>query len=97
MAGNYDINDTVRCRAKFKNSNKVLIDPTSVTFKFKSPDGVITTYVYGVDSQLVRESTGIYYCDIDLLQSGNYIYRFNSSGTLKSGSESRFSVKRSEI
>lgn len=96
MAGTYDIGDRPRCRAEFKLNN-ILADPTSIIFKYKNPNGTVTILTYGVDSALVRESTGIYYVDIDVDLSGQWFYRFEGSGTVKAASESKFTVRISGI
>jgi hypothetical protein len=96
MAGNYDIGDAIRCSVEFK-ANSVLTDPSVVTFKLKNPAGTETTYVYGTDAQLVRDSTGAYHVDVDISSAGIYYYRFVGSGTLKAASESKFSIKPSEF
>lgn len=97
MPGAYDKNDIVRCRAEFRNTSDVLTDPTSVVFKFKNPAGTITTYTYGTDVELVKENTGIYYVDIDIDSIGSWSYRFEGSGSLKTASESKFTIKQSEF
>ncbi|NJO31399.1 MAG: hypothetical protein HC874_30465 [Richelia sp. SL_2_1] len=74
-----------------------MTDPTSVIFKYKNPNGTITVLAYGVDSALVRESTGIYYVDLDVDSSGLWFYRFEGSGTVKAASESKFTVRISGI
>lgn len=96
MAGTYDKGDRPRCQAEFKLSN-VLTDPTTVTFKYKKPDGTIVTLVYGTDVSLVKASTGIYYVDVDIDASGQWFYRFEGTGTVKAASESKFTVRVSEF
>lgn len=96
MAGTYDKGDRPRCKAEFK-LNSTLTDPSSITFKYKKPDGVSTSLVYGVDSDLKRESTGIYYVDLDINLSGQWFYRFEGTGTVQAASESKFTVRTSEF
>lgn len=96
MAGSYDINDSIRLRATFRDFvTKNYVDPTTLTFKFKYPDGTKISYVYGTNPELVKESTGIYYVIMDVTSSGVYFYRFEASGTFKAASESKFLVKPS--
>lgn len=96
MAGSYDINDSVRLRAIFKDFvTKTNVDPTNLTFKFKYPDGTKISYIYGTNPELVRESTGVYYVIMDVTNSGLYFYRFEASGLFRSAAESKFLVKPS--
>ena len=96
MAGAYDKGDRPRCRAEFRLNN-ILTDPTVITFKYKKPDGTVITLVYETDTELKRDSAGIYYIDIDVDLSGQWYYRFEGTGTVKAASESRFQVKVSEF
>ena len=98
MAGSYDIGDSIRCSVEFKaRSTGTLTDPSVVTFKFKNPAGTETTYVYGTDAELVKDSTGMYHVDLDISSPGIYFYRFVGSGTVKAASESKFTVKASQF
>ena len=47
-------------------------DPVTVTFKMEIPSGVITTYEYGTDVELVRASEGVYYVDSTTATAGAY-------------------------
>lgn len=45
---------------------EVPIDPTMVMFEWRvNYDGEITTYVYGMDPEIIRDDTGSYHVDID--------------------------------
>ena len=97
MAGNYDVGDSIRCSVEFKDTDDVLIDPTSISFKLKLPSGSIVTYVYGTDAQLVKDSTGKYHVDVDISSAGIYYYRFIGTGAVKAAGESKFSIKTSNF
>lgn len=87
----YDTGDLVRVSAAFKDSTNAAIDPTVVRFKFKRPDtGVVTTYVYGVDGALVKDSAGNYHVDISADAAGEWPYRFESTGTGQAAQEGSF-------
>lgn len=58
----------------------VLTDPTTLTFKFEKPDGVETTYIYGTDAELVRDSVGKFHVELTLDQAGTWIWRQESTG-----------------
>lgn len=58
----------------------VLVDPSTLTFMFEKPDGVVTTYVYGVDAELVKDATGKFHVELTLDQAGTWIWRQESIG-----------------
>jgi uncharacterized protein YfaS (alpha-2-macroglobulin family) len=95
MINVYDVGDLVRCAANFKNTLNVDIDPSTVTFKVKPPTGAIITYAYGVDSQLVKDSVGDYYVDVNANAEGTWHWRFFSTGTGQAAAEQTFEVQKS--
>lgn len=98
MAGTYDTNDEVRLSAEFRNNSGVLADPSSVTFKIKLPDGTITSYVYGVDVSVVKDSVGLFHMDFNVSDdTGIFFYRVEGGGSLRAASESKFTVKVSQF
>ncbi len=88
----YDVNDVVRCSAAF-TADDVAVDPTNVFFTVKDPASDSTTYQYGVDGELVKDSTGNYHVDVSADRSGDYAYRFYSTGSRQAGGERRFHVR----
>jgi hypothetical protein len=85
----------VRLSAAFTDSNDTAVDPTAVVFKAKNPAGTVTTYTYGADAELVKDSTGNYHVDLDLDTSGQWIYRFAGTGTAKAADEEALEVRPS--
>jgi hypothetical protein len=84
----------VQVAAVFRNpASGALMDPAAVLFKFKDPAGVVTTYTYGTDSQLVKDSTGKYHVDINASSVGRWYYKFYSTGSGQAAFENHFSVK----
>lgn len=94
----YDLIDTVRCKGTFLSSD-VPVDPTTVTFKVKRKDASsTTTYVYGTDAALVKESTGVYHVDFDPTTPGEWFYRYEGVSTgIKTAEEEEFFVKTSQF
>jgi len=82
MANRYDQGDLVRVTGTWTDplNAGVPIDPTAVNLSVKSPNGTITTYVYGVDSEVVKDSAGVYHMDIDLNKRGRWYYLWWSTG-----------------
>lgn len=88
----YDIGDLVRCTGTFASSGSN-VNPSAVMFKVKTPAGTVTTYTYGTDAALVRDSTGVYHVDVDAATAGDYVYRFWSTGTGQAAAEGQFWVR----
>lgn len=93
----YENGDAVRVSVDFKNASGTLTDPTTVTFKFENPAGTETSYVYGVDGQLVKSGTGEYYVDITGNSYGTWLWRFIGTGTVVQVDEGAFFIKKSEF
>jgi hypothetical protein len=87
----YNINDRVTLDGTFK-ANNVLTDPTNVFCVVQTPAGVPTTYHYGVDSELVRDSTGVYHIDIFPTQSGLWKYAFEGEDSVQITTQAAFYV-----
>jgi hypothetical protein len=92
----YSKDTLVRVNVTFALSN-VNTDPSVVTAYYKSPTGVITTLVYGVDNALIKDAAGQYHVDILAQIVGNWFYRFEGSGTLIAANESEFVIQPSQI
>ncbi len=70
----------VRVAINFTNDDDTDTDPTGVTFVLRNPSGTETTYVYGTDDEVVKESTGDYYVDVTPDRGGRWFYKWVSSG-----------------
>lgn len=90
----YDVGDSVRTTALFK-VNGTLTDPSGITLRVKSPSGSITTLTY--PTGISKNSTGSYSADIELTASGDWWYRWESTGTVRSARERRLSVRKTEF
>lgn len=90
----FDVGDLVRCSAVF-NDGAADVDPSTVTFKVKTPSGAVTTYVYNTDVQLVKDSTGNYHVDVSATAPGEWAVRYSSTGTGQAAGERRFRVQPS--
>lgn len=88
----YKLGQKVRCTVNFK-VNGTLTDPTTVRCKVKDPSGNVTTYVYGTDAELVRESTGVYHVDVVTDEKRQWHFRFEGTGTCTAVEESSFGVR----
>lgn len=82
----YNLGDKVRVTGTIEQTDGTNIDPTQVYGWYRDPDDTLTTYHYGVGSQLVRSAAGVYYMDIDTDTAGIWYYGFYSTGTGKAAS-----------
>ena len=89
----YDLGDSIRLRSVFTINGNVA-DPTSIVLQVKRPPGDVDTYNTG---DLQKESTGTYYRDITLDDTGIWYYNFYGTGTVIAADEDSFLVKRSEF
>lgn len=96
IANTHDKGDLVRLKGMFTDQDGDLYDPSTVTVKFKSPSGVVTTRVYGTDD-VTRVSVGIYTTDVNVDEVGTWHYRFESSGVGQAAEENKFYIDESEF
>ncbi len=75
------VNDTITININFQNDAGTDVDPTTVTFKTRSPCGVETSYVYGTDAEITKSSVGDYTATIIPTEPGRWYFRWVSTGT----------------
>lgn len=93
----FDLGDAPRAINKFRDFNGVLADPTTVTVKIRKGDGTIVVKTFPTDTDIVKDSTGVYHIDIDTDVAGTWTVRFAGTGTVKAAIEQRFKVKDSDF
>ena len=93
----YQKGDLVRVTGQFKDIAGTLIDPGTVKFKFTTPAGVVTTYTYGVDGALIKDSTGNYHVDLSAGEAGPWFYRWENTGAGQAAQEGEFVVEPSAV
>ena len=76
----YEVGDLARLSVSFTDINGVLADPTVVTLLVQAPDNSQVQYAL---PPIIRVSTGKYYYDLNVLQSGSYFYRWTGTGALQ--------------
>ncbi len=83
----------LRLRVTFTNAETLQpIDPGAVYLTVRTGAGAVTTYQYGVDADLIRQSAGKYYRDVDIDVAGQWHYRWHSTGAGKAADERPFDV-----
>jgi hypothetical protein len=95
MANEYDIGDLVRVSLSFTNSSQSAADPSTVRGRFRDPSGNVTTYLFGTDSQLVKDATGAYHFDVTIDEAGDWRYRGEGEGAIVAAAEGRFHARES--
>lgn len=95
--GVFQVGDKVRLSAAFSDINEAAADPGGVLCKVREPDGTVTTYIYGTDADLVKDSTGHYHLDFLTTQSGRHRYGFYGITSGQAVAESEFRVQPSKV
>ena len=95
---NYDLGDKVKVSATFTDpdDSEAAYDPSVVKVSHKDPSGNVTTWTYGTDSEVVKDSTGNYHALIDADEAGTWYYRWFSTGTGQAAEEQQFRVKAAQ-
>ena len=98
MPNSYTLGQNVRCSVVIRNvTTQALVDPTTVTFRAKSPNGTLTVHVFGVDPELIKDGVGQYHDDITLNVAGDWYYRWEGTGAHVGACENRMCVRGSEF
>lgn len=93
----YAVGTKVRLSGSFVDSAEAAQDPGGVQFKLRAPDGTVTTYVYGTDAELVKDSTGNYHVDWLIAAAGIHRYRFAGVTSGQSAAEGTFRADQSRV
>ncbi len=74
----YDIGNKIRVTGAFTDplDNDEPVDPSSVYFSVRTPEGVVTTFEYSVDSDITKSDTGVYYIHVPLSMAGYWYVRW---------------------
>ena len=99
MSDQLDIGDKVRLRGVFTdpNDSDAKKDPTAIHLRYRDPSGNLTERTFGVDAELVKEATGIYYEDVTLDESGIWSWKMLGTGAVVAAEETSFEVKEERV
>ena len=97
MATVHDVGDTLRAYGSFRvatftvtagvpSATYALADPSTVTLLVETPAGVQTTYTYA-GGTVTKDSVGVYYRDVPMTASGQWIFRWTGTGVCVAGVE----------
>jgi hypothetical protein len=87
---NYFIGNLVTVSIVFRDKTGAVVDPAVVTLEIKDPNMITTTYTYGVDAGLIKDSVGNYHFDIDVEVAGAWTYFWQGTGVGQSSSAGNF-------
>lgn len=76
----------------FSNAAGAPTDPTTVRLLWRVAGGPTTTWVYGTDAQVVRDSAGAFHADILATIEGLHYYRWEGTGAVTAAEEGTFLV-----
>lgn len=95
MSALYDVGDTARCTAKVKDQAGTMRDPATLSFELTQPSGVVVTYAWPANPEVVRVTTGDFYIDVPIQEQNGepYKYKWTSAG----GAQPVPAVKRGEL
>lgn len=97
----YFFGETVRCTGRFVDGlTGAATDPDGVKFRMRTPTAAAVTYVYGVDAEVVKDSTGVYHFDQAGDAAGGYSYRWSgqdAGGDDIAAFEDRFQVRAQSV
>ena len=78
----HDVGDKPRVTCTFTDvDTSTKVDPNTVSVTVTDPTGTATTYVYGTDAEVIRDSAGVYHTDVLLNIEGRWTVRWFSSGS----------------
>ena len=81
----------VRVQVSFTQSGN-FADPDGVNLRFRPPRQHRTTWIYGIDAAIVKDSTGVYHADLDTTSAvGIWRYRWDGGAAMVFG---QFTVGR---
>lgn len=92
IINDYYLGTTIRLSGAFSDPASAPVDPSSVTVKVLAPDGSVTTFVYGVDSALIKDDVGLYHLDYLADQAGEYCHRWEGTGAATVVTQAQFNV-----
>ncbi len=94
----YETGALIRAAGAFTDVDGVTaIDPTTITIRFIDPAGTATAWLFGTDSEVIRDSVGNYHADIPVSLPGVWRYRWEGTGAAIAAGEGQFRVQDSRF
>lgn len=92
----YDVGDRRKLIVEVRNEDNELADPSALSFMMREPNDTLTTYDLD-DTELVKDSVGIYHVYWDIAMAGKHYWRWAASGDIAAAEESLFAVRVSKV
>lgn len=95
MAQTIVIGNMVGFTATFTNRDGQPVNPSTVAFELRGPDGVVLRFVYGEDADVIKIDEGVYRLDYAPTSPGSWAYRVEATGTGMAAAQDKLTVKAS--
>lgn len=93
MSTTYDVGDRRKLSVIIRDEEGLPADPGFLEFSIREPDGDITSYQYGINSELIRTGVGIYFVYWDCAKNGLHRWRFEAGGNVVVAEQTTFAVR----
>lgn len=95
----YDVGDLVRMSSVFYDDDGNLADPSTITLKVKDIAGTVSTYVFGVAAEVVRDKLGHYHADIEIDGAGDgfWFFRWEGIGAIIAAEERKIQIRKKNV
>ena len=94
MSDEFIVGETVRLSVSVTAADgETLADPDVLRLKTLRMGDVVQVYLYGTDAMIVRDSIGQFHADIPLPLSGDWYYRWETSGPITGVAEGALKVR----
>lgn len=91
MAAHF-VGDKVRLGATVANLADVVTDPTVLTVIVEPPVAAATTYAWPANAEVVKVSTGVFYFEFTVTESGMHQVRWVATGAIVKAAQTAFTV-----
>lgn len=71
--------DTYPANVTVRDDDGELVDPDTLSLSVRDPEGDVTTYVYGADPEVVRDSLGVYHADVEIGTPGMWVFAWSTT------------------
>jgi hypothetical protein len=86
-----------RLSVVLSDANQNPVDPTGLVFILTEPDRAVTTYTYGADPELVRDSVGVFHVQFTPTKRGLHDWSFTASGNIDATYSAEFIAEPTDI
>lgn len=93
----YLIGSAARISVAIADTLDAALDPAALRLKTRSPTGMVTTYSYGTDPDIVKDAVGRYHADIALTEFGQWLWRWETDAPYAGATEGTLAVRASRF